>query len=218
MSTVVWTPRALADLHAIGARIAADKPNAAVKWLAKLLARAEAAAFMPTSGHVVPEFGRPELRRSTSSGTASCTGWSRTAFRCSRCSKATGSLASSTTRSDGRVTAVTVDALATALTAAHPRSVQLLRRAFLEPLPRAEFDALYGVSPAAGDALIARALEDAKLNGHEAALQEHRAELLARLDAAAKAWAASPDRVRDERLRQLAIVIVLALTAYFYWR
>lgn len=111
-----------------------------------------------------------------------------------------------------------VDALFTALAAAHPRTVQILRRAYLEALPRAEFDALYGISSTSADALLARSLHDAKLEGQADALRAHREELLTRLDAAAKAWAESPDRTRDERLRQLAIVIVLALTAYFYWR
>ena len=36
---------------------------------------------------------------------------------------------------------MTADALFTALAAAHPRTVQILRRAYLEALPRAEFDA-----------------------------------------------------------------------------
>jgi hypothetical protein len=113
---------------------------------------------------------------------------------------------------------MTVDALFTALAAAHPRTVQVLRRAFLEELAREKFEALYGISPSSADALIERSLADAKLTGQADALRAHRTELLARLDAAAKAWAASPDRVRDERLRQLAIVIVLALTAFFYWQ
>lgn len=49
-------------------------------------------------------------------------------------------------------------------------------------------------------------------------LVEHREGLKARLDKAAAEFAASPDRDRDEWLRRLAIVIVLALTAYFWWR
>lgn len=96
--------------------------------------------------------------------------------------------------------------------------MQIIRRAILEELPRERFEQLYGVTPASADALIARALEDAELTGQNDALHDHRVELLLKLDAAAKAWAASPDRVRDERLRQLAIVIVIALTAFFYWQ
>ena len=111
-----------------------------------------------------------------------------------------------------------VDALFSALIAAPPRTVQVIRRAILEDLPREKFEQLYGVTPASADALIARALEDAKLPGQNDALHDHRVELLLKLDAAAKAWAASPDRVRDDRLRQLAIVIVIALTAFFYWQ
>ena len=113
---------------------------------------------------------------------------------------------------------MTSDALFTALSSAHPRSVQIIRRALLEDLPREKFEQLYGITPPAADALIARALEDAELTGQHDALREHRVELLLKLDAAAKAWAASPDRARDERLRQLAIIVVLALTAFFYWQ
>lgn len=49
-------------------------------------------------------------------------------------------------------------------------------------------------------------------------LAEQREGLQARLDKAAAEFAASPDRDRDEWLRRLAIIIVLALTAYFWWR
>ncbi len=110
------------------------------------------------------------------------------------------------------------DQLFDALLAAHPRSLQILRRVYLEALPRADFERLYGVTPAAADALLARALDDARLHGQTDALQAHRAQLLQRLDAAARAWATSPDRVRDERLRWLAIALVLALSAFFYWQ
>ncbi len=104
------------------------------------------------------------------------------------------------------------------LSRAHPRSVQVLRRAFLDALPREDFEALYGVKPAAADALISRSLADAQLTGEEANLTEHREVLTKRLDDAARAWATSPDRARDEKLRWLAIAVVLALSAWFYWR
>ena len=49
-------------------------------------------------------------------------------------------------------------------------------------------------------------------------LTAHRVALEAQLTKAAAAFEASPDRVRDEWLRRAAIVIVLALTAFFYFR
>ncbi len=62
MKTIEWTLRAEAELHAIGAFIARDKPMAAARWLEKIIDRVEAAAFMPGTGHVVPEFDREDLR------------------------------------------------------------------------------------------------------------------------------------------------------------
>ncbi|MDP1826917.1 MAG: hypothetical protein Q8L48_26830 [Archangium sp.] len=60
--------------------------------------------------------------------------------------------------------------------------------------------------------------EGAEVRRLWASLVEHREGLTALLDKAAAEFAASPDRDRDEWLRRLAIVLVLALTAYFWWR
>ena len=49
-------------------------------------------------------------------------------------------------------------------------------------------------------------------------LSRNRDELRAMLEKSAAEYAASPDRDRDEWFRRAAIVLVLALTAYFYWR
>ena len=49
-------------------------------------------------------------------------------------------------------------------------------------------------------------------------LTQQRDELTLRLEKSAAEFAASPDRQRDEWLRKLAIVVVLVLTAFFYWR
>ncbi len=49
-------------------------------------------------------------------------------------------------------------------------------------------------------------------------LTAHRDELKARLAKSAAEYAASPDRDRDELFRRIAIVVVLALTAFFYLR
>lgn len=111
-----------------------------------------------------------------------------------------------------------VDALFRTLSAAHPRTLQIVRRACLEDLSTEQFARLYGVTTDAAQTLISRALLEAGLIDSRDALGEHRAELRRRLDEAALAYARSPDRQREERLRQAAIVIVLALSAFFYWR
>ena len=49
-------------------------------------------------------------------------------------------------------------------------------------------------------------------------LAQERVALTVMLEKSAVEFAASPDRQRDEWLRRLAIVVVLALTAFFYWR
>lgn len=110
------------------------------------------------------------------------------------------------------------DALFRTLSDAPPRSLQIVRRAFLEGLSTEQLASLYGITPEATLVLVDRALADTGLSESRTALVEHRTELIRRLDAAAIEWAKSPDRQRDERLRQLAIVVVLALTAFFYWR
>ena len=60
---LIWTERALRDLRAIDAYIAADDPSAAERWIAKLLIAGERAARFPQSGHVVREKGRSDLRQ-----------------------------------------------------------------------------------------------------------------------------------------------------------
>ena len=59
---LVWTRTALARLDEIADYIAADNPEAAKRWIARLRARAEKAAFMPHGGRMVPECGLPEVR------------------------------------------------------------------------------------------------------------------------------------------------------------
>lgn len=61
-----------------------------------------------------------------------------------------------------------------------------------------------------GEGLQARALWQ-RLQANSEALQD-------RLKRSAAEFAASPDRGRDELLRYLAIALVIALTAFFYWR
>lgn len=59
---VAWTQRALSDLERIGEYIARHDPQAADRWLARLLARALAIPEMPLAGRVVPEVDRSEIR------------------------------------------------------------------------------------------------------------------------------------------------------------
>lgn len=60
--TVRWTERALADLQRIGDRIAEDSKQVASAWVARLWSRAEEVQDFPTSGRMVPEFGRADIR------------------------------------------------------------------------------------------------------------------------------------------------------------
>ena len=59
---LVWTRTALARLDEIADYIAADNPEAAKRWIARLRIRAEKAAFMPHAGRIVPECGLPDVR------------------------------------------------------------------------------------------------------------------------------------------------------------
>jgi toxin ParE1/3/4 len=59
---IQWTARALSDLREIDAYIARDNPVAAERWVAKLVAKAEAAARRPHVGRIVPERARADVR------------------------------------------------------------------------------------------------------------------------------------------------------------
>jgi hypothetical protein len=131
-----------------------------------------------------------------------------------------------------------VDELFQLLSAAPPRSLELVRRFALEGMPLEMLAGLYDVSPDEAKVLVFRALLDVESGGTRrvsdadepgalqamdaspllARLRGNREELLLRLREAAVAFANSPDRARDEWLRRIAIVLVLALTAFFYWR
>lgn len=74
----------------------------------------------------------------------------------------------------------------------------------------AEVEAMLGSEAGSGEGAQARKLWQA--------LSEHREALKARLEQSAAQYTASPDRDRDEWLRRAAIVLVLALTAFFYWQ
>jgi toxin ParE1/3/4 len=62
VSVIKWTERAVADLIAIGEYIAADKPDAARRWVERLRHQAEVVAETPMGGRRVPEIGRNDIR------------------------------------------------------------------------------------------------------------------------------------------------------------
>ncbi|HMB91359.1 MAG TPA: type II toxin-antitoxin system RelE/ParE family toxin [Rhodothermales bacterium] len=62
MAELVWTPRAYADLEAIGAYHAQSAPGYAEVLVRKLMHAAERLATFPNSGRVVPEIGDANLR------------------------------------------------------------------------------------------------------------------------------------------------------------
>jgi len=60
---LIWSDRALRDLQAIDAYIAADDPIAAARWVDKLLAAAQRLVVLPNSGHSVRDEGREHLKQ-----------------------------------------------------------------------------------------------------------------------------------------------------------
>ena len=59
---VTWSPRALSDLEAIAAYIAADSPSYAKAVVRRVISSTRTLARFPQSGRVVPEFGRNDIR------------------------------------------------------------------------------------------------------------------------------------------------------------
>ncbi len=57
-----WSNQASRDLDAIFDYIAVDNPDAALRWVRRLQARAEAAVLAPLAGRVVPELSRGDVR------------------------------------------------------------------------------------------------------------------------------------------------------------
>ena len=62
MANVVWTPRAQADLEAIGAYHAQTAPGYAEALVRKLIYAAERSEAFPASGRIVPEIGDESMR------------------------------------------------------------------------------------------------------------------------------------------------------------
>jgi len=59
---IEWTRRARRDVIEIGDFIARDKPMAAAEWVRRLIDTVERVALFPSSGRVVPEVDRPDIR------------------------------------------------------------------------------------------------------------------------------------------------------------
>ena len=60
---VVWSPLAIDRVETIARGIAADRPAAAERWVRNVFARVGQLRRYPSSGRMVPEFGREELRQ-----------------------------------------------------------------------------------------------------------------------------------------------------------
>jgi plasmid stabilization system protein ParE len=61
-TTILWSERARRDLLEIGDFIARDKPRAAAVRVGKILDAAQRTALFPTSGRIVPEIDRSDIR------------------------------------------------------------------------------------------------------------------------------------------------------------
>jgi toxin ParE1/3/4 len=61
-SAILWSLRARLDLLEIGDFIARDKPQAAAAWVGRILNAVERMALFPTSGRIVPEIDRTNIR------------------------------------------------------------------------------------------------------------------------------------------------------------
>lgn len=62
MTSIRWTPRAIADVRDIRTFIEHDSPHYAKLVVQRILAAVDRLAQFPESGRVVPECGRPDLR------------------------------------------------------------------------------------------------------------------------------------------------------------
>jgi plasmid stabilization system protein ParE len=59
---VIWVPRAVARASEIASYIAADRPDAASKWVDEVLAAVSTLRTHPRRGRKVPEVNRLEIR------------------------------------------------------------------------------------------------------------------------------------------------------------
>lgn len=59
---IVWSPLAIERAYEAAAHIAADKPEAALRWLDGLFEVTDKLEDFPESGRIVPEIGLPDFR------------------------------------------------------------------------------------------------------------------------------------------------------------
>lgn len=59
---IVWSPLAVQRAYEAAGYIAADKPEAALRWLDELFEVTDRLEQFPESGRIVPEIGSPEFR------------------------------------------------------------------------------------------------------------------------------------------------------------
>src|SRR5262249_33277367 len=133
--------------------------------------------------------------------------------------------------------------LQAALARTPARSAQLLSHRLLEAKSREDCAALYGLPLEAWDILFLRATRDFERalgsraphsdDANEAAqaaqlsraltpelieLSDHRDELRRLIEKAQADWESSPGHTLEIWARRIAIIVIIALTAYFYWR
>jgi hypothetical protein len=130
--------------------------------------------------------------------------------------------------------------LQAALAKTPARSAQVLSHRLLEAKSREACAALYGLPLEAWDVLFLRATQDFEralgrsvATGDESAaarrlsdsltpelreLEAHREELKRLIDKAHADYEASPSHTLEVWARRIAIIVIVALTAWFYWR
>ena len=59
---IIWVPRALEDLREVVRYIRRDNPEAALRWGAKLIQKAESLATFPERGRCIRKFVDPNIR------------------------------------------------------------------------------------------------------------------------------------------------------------
>lgn len=59
---IIWAPQALEDLREIVRYISRDNPDAARRFGAQLIQKAEDLATFPERGRVIPKFASPDIR------------------------------------------------------------------------------------------------------------------------------------------------------------
>lgn len=59
---IIWSPLAISRINEIADYIAADNPDAAIKWVDEIFEKVERINDFPLSGRLVPELERKDIR------------------------------------------------------------------------------------------------------------------------------------------------------------